>query len=107
MLSWARARSFFPVSDEVVYLDHAGVAPISTRVEEALQRYAAEATRRGALHYAVYEDEIERVRGRAAHLVGAQPDEIAFVKNTTEGLGIVAAGLDWSPGDVVVSCDLE
>jgi len=107
-VNWARTRSYFPVASELVYLNHAGVAPISTRVEEAVRRYLAEATRRGAFDYArAYDAEIERVRGRAALLLGASPDEVAFVKNTTEGLGLVAAGLEWQPGDQVVSCDLE
>jgi selenocysteine lyase/cysteine desulfurase len=105
---WTRARSWFPVTEELAYLNHAGVAPISTRVEEALTRYAVEATRRGALNYArFYDAEIERVRERAALLLGAHADEVAFVKNTTEGLGIVAAGLGWKRGDQVVICDLE
>jgi selenocysteine lyase/cysteine desulfurase len=108
MIRWTRARSFFPVTREFAYLNHAGVAPISTRVEEALMRYAAEATRRGALDYErFYQAEVERVRGRAALLLGARSDEIAFVKNTTEGLGIVANGLAWNRGDQVVICDLE
>ena len=107
-MNWARTRSYFPVTAELAYLNHAGVAPVSTRVEEALGRYAAEATRRGAFRYdSVFDAEIERVRGRAAELIAAHPDEIAFVKNTSEGLGIVAAGLDWRRGDVVVTCDLE
>lgn len=107
-MRWERTRSFFPVTRTLAYLNHAGVAPISTRVAEALARYAAEATERGALDYArVYDAEIERVRGRAAQLIGASRDEIAFVKNTSEGLGIVAAGLDWQRGDRVVVCDLE
>jgi cysteine desulfurase/selenocysteine lyase len=107
-VNWARTRSFFPVSDELAYLDHAGVAPISTRACEALERYAAESTRRGAFRYRSFFDaEVERVRGRAAELVGGSPEEIAFVKNTTEGLGLVAAGLDWQRGDRVVTCDLE
>jgi selenocysteine lyase/cysteine desulfurase len=107
-VKWERTRSFFPVTRELVYLNHAGVAPISTRVEEALRRYSAEALRRGAFDYeAFFDAEIERVRGRAATLLGAAADEIAFAKNTTEGLGIVAAGLDWRPGDRVVTCDLE
>jgi selenocysteine lyase/cysteine desulfurase len=106
--NWARTRSFFPVTRELAYLNHAGVAPISTRVEEALERYAAEATCRGALHYAqVFDREVERVRTRAASLLAAQPEEIAFVKNTTEGLGFVASGIDWRRGDRVVTCDLE
>jgi selenocysteine lyase/cysteine desulfurase len=108
VINWARTRSFFPVTRELAYLNHAGVAPISTRVEEALERYAAEATRRGAFHYArAFDREVERVRGRAATLLGARREEIAIVKNTTEGLGIVAAGLDWRRGDQVVTCDLE
>jgi selenocysteine lyase/cysteine desulfurase len=108
VVNWARTRSFFPVTAELAYLNHAGVAPVSTRVEEAVRRYLAEATRRGAFDYArAYDAEVERVRGRAALLLGASPAEVAFVKNTTEGLGLVAAGLDWRPGDQVVTCDLE
>lgn len=107
-MNWARTRSFFPVTREIAYLNHAGVAPISTRADEALRRYAREATDRGAMDYGkFYDAEIERVRGRAARLMGAAADEIAFVKNTTEGLGIVAAGIDWKRGDRVVTCDLE
>lgn len=107
-MSWQRARSYFPVTREVAYLNHAGVAPISTRVQEALERYADEALHHGMGRYAqVFDAEVERVRGRAAALLGVHADEVAFVKNTTEGLGLVAAGLDWRPGDQVVTCDLE
>jgi len=107
-VNWEYTRSWFPVTRELAYLNHAGVAPISTRVQDALRRYADEATRRGAFDYrGFYDEEIERVRRRAAELVGAESREIALVKNTTEGLGLVAAGLDWQPGDQVVTCDLE
>jgi len=107
-MNWQRTRSFFPVTRDIAYLNHAGVAPISTRVEDALARYAHEASQRGAFDYErAFDAEIERVRGRAATLLGATTAEIAFVKNTTEGLGLVAAGLDWRPGDQVVTCDLE
>jgi len=108
VINWVRTRSFFPVTRELAYLNHAGVAPISTRVEDALARYSSEATNRGAFDYSrAFDREIERVRGRAAALLGARREEIAFVKNTTEGLGIVAAGIDWRRGDQVVTCDLE
>ncbi len=106
--NWARTRSLFPVTRELAYYNHAGVAPISTRVDEAIRRYTAEATRLGAFQYPTFYDaEIERVRARAALLIHASADEIAFVKNTTEGLGIVANGLDWRRGDQVLTCDLE
>ncbi len=38
-MNWNRTRSWFPVTDEIIYLNHAGVAPISTRVADALNRY--------------------------------------------------------------------
>ncbi len=107
-MNWERTRSLFPVTREVAYFNNAGVGPISSRVDEAIRRYAGEATRMGAFHYPRFFDaEVERVRARAALLLNARADEIAFVKNTTEGLGIVAAGLDWQRGDQVLSCDLE
>jgi len=96
------------VTRELAYFNNAGVAPISSRVEEAIRRYAGEATRLGAFHYPRFFDaEVERVRARAALLLNANADEIAFVKNTTEGIGIVASGMDWRRGDEVLTCDLE
>jgi selenocysteine lyase/cysteine desulfurase len=107
-VNWEETRSLFPVTHEIAYLNHAGVAPISTRVAEAIARYARGASERGAFDYTkTYDREIERVREHVATLLGAKVSEIAFAKNTTEGLGFVAAGLDWRPGDQVVTCDLE
>jgi selenocysteine lyase/cysteine desulfurase len=54
-----------------------------------------------------HEDAVEDVRATAARLMGVPPSDVAFVKNTTEGLGFVASGLDWAPGDRVVVPDGE
>ena len=37
----------------------------------------------------------------------ASPSEIVFVRNTTEGINTVARGLEFRPGDIVVTSDLE
>ena len=50
---------------------------------------------------------VERVRGKFAWLINGDVDEVAFVKNTSEGISIVANGLDWNPGDNVVIPDIE
>ena len=50
---------------------------------------------------------MEEVRASAARLIGARPDEIAFVKNTSHGLNHIAQGLKWARGDNVVSYDRE
>jgi len=54
-----------------------------------------------------WEARSEAIRAAFARLVGAQPDEIAFVKNTSEGLSLVAAGLDWHQGDNVIAVEGE
>jgi cysteine desulfurase / selenocysteine lyase len=107
MLSCARARSFFPIVERGIYLDHAATGPLSTRVVEALDRYAQEASRASGFGRSAQAREIERVRERLAVMLGASPAELAFVRSTTQGLGFVAAGLDWRPGDRVLTCDLE
>jgi cysteine desulfurase/selenocysteine lyase len=47
---------------------------------------------------------IERTRGSFARLVNAEPDEIAFTKNTSDGLSTIAASLPWEAGDNIVYC---
>ena len=47
------------------------------------------------------------LRQSSARLIGASPDEIAITKNTSEGLAIVANGIDWHPGDVVAGVQGE
>lgn len=98
-------RDAFAVTEELAYLDHAGVAPIPRSAGEAMRRGIDEAERLGSL--ARSGPEIERVRTSAAELCGVPASDLAFVKNTTEGLGFVANGLDWEPGDRVVVPDLE
>jgi selenocysteine lyase/cysteine desulfurase len=47
------------------------------------------------------------VRERVADFVGAEPDEVALTESTTDGIGRIAAAIDWEPGDAVVRTDLE
>jgi len=100
-------RALFPITEECLFLDHARVAPLSTRVEEAIVRFASEATRQVRLRYPYWNERAEEVRAACARLVGALPDQVAFVKNTSEALSFVAEGLTWQAGDVVLSADRE
>ena len=56
-------------------------------------------------------EEVERVyegaRVDAARLLGAANDEIALTRHVSEGINIVATGIDWQPGDEVVITDEE
>ena len=50
---------------------------------------------------------VEEVRRLAGRLLNADPLDVAFVKNTSEGIGIVAEGFPWRPGDNVVTAAEE
>ncbi len=97
-------RSLFPICEDSIYLNHAGVAPTSLTVCEAVNTWMLELARRGIHMDAPWEDDANRVRGSAAKLVGAGAHEITFVRNTSHGLALVAEGIDWKPGDEVICC---
>jgi cysteine desulfurase/selenocysteine lyase len=100
-------RREFPVTGNYIYLDHAGVAPISLRVKTAIEKFLAESAEGGSFHYPVWADQIVGIRRACAQLVNAGPEEIAFVKSTSHGLSIVAQGLNWRSGDNVLIYEKE
>ncbi len=91
----------------LIYLNHAGVAPLAKPAAEAMKRLADDAWLFGSLHYDQWLETYEGLRAAAARLLNATRDEIAIVKNTSEGIATVAMGLDWRPGDRVVAFQEE
>jgi len=100
---YARYRDQFPVTESLIYLNHAGVAPLCKPAADAMRRLTDDALRVGSLHYDQWLAAYEGVRQAAARLMGASPREIAIVKNTSEGVAVVATGVDWKAGDKVVA----
>ncbi len=100
-------RREFPVAKNRIFFDHARVAPLPKRVQEAINSFAEDACAFGNKNYPEWARHIESVRGSFARLIQAEPQEVAFVKNTTEGISIVANGLDWKQGDNVVIPNIE
>jgi len=99
---WERYAGEFPVRNHLIYLNHAAVAPLCKRSADAMIRLADDCSQYGSLHYPDWLAAYNGVRAAAARLVSAKPEEIALVKNTSEGIATVAMGLDWKPGDRVV-----
>ena len=101
-------RSEFHLDPDIVYLNHAAVAPWPSRTAEAVRRFAAENATLGAAHYPAWTEKEQSLRERLARLVNAPSvDDIALVKNTSEALSFVAYGLPWEPGDNIVSIAQE
>ncbi len=99
-------RREFPVTGNMLYLDSAFQTPLAKSVRERLMTFYDEA------HYnagpkSVWLERLGRVRAKIAGLLGAEPSEIAFTKNTSEGLNIAAHALQWTPGDNVLLVEGE
>lgn len=97
----------FPVSGGLVYLNHAGVSPIPVRTATRGVAQIREYLNFGAYNLRGWIEISEECRKRFATLIGATPEEVAFVKNTSEGLSFVAGGLQWEEGDNVITTAVE
>src|SRR5437660_577916 len=91
-------RALYPITNRYAYLDHAAIAPLSTPVRSTMEVFLGRLTEE-PFDLAHWERLRGQVRVRVAELLAVGPESIAFTKNTTSGLGLVAAGLDWEAGD--------
>lgn len=98
----------FPLTDELIYLNHAAVGPWPKRTGEAVIKFAEQNTRYGSHFYLDWLNKEAELRTQLQTLLSAPSlDDIALVKNTSEALSFVASGLTWQPGDNVVSSNEE
>ena len=97
----------FPILHKLVFLNHAGVSPLSGPAAEALRTYADEGESQAYFGSDWY-PRIKTIKQSVARLINARSSgEIAFVANTSTGLNMVAGGFDWDDGDNVVLTNVE
>tara|TARA_R110002074_G_scaffold228259_2_gene399811 strand:+ start:8826 stop:9971 length:1146 start_codon:yes stop_codon:yes gene_type:complete len=100
--------SEFNLDNDVIYLNHAAVAPWPCRTELAVNAFCRENVTIGSKKYANWLKVETHLKKQLATLINAESvDEIALVKNTSEALSFVAYGLDWKAGDNIVTSDEE
>jgi selenocysteine lyase/cysteine desulfurase len=106
-MDWSALREEMPVTRHWAFFDHAAVAPLTGRAQLALTDWAADMAAHGVAHEPAWSRRVEEVRALCGRLLNADPLDIAFIKNTSEGIGIVAEGYPWRPGDNVVTAEDE
>lgn len=93
----------FPILESGLYFNHAAIGPWPRCAAEAVQSFAAENLAQGPAAYSQWYARESDLRKNLATLTGASSgNDIALLKNTTEGICTVAFGLDWRRGDNVV-----
>lgn len=93
----------FPILDRGLYFNHAAVGPWPRCAAEAVQSFAEENAVQGSASYRDWYARENALRKNLVALTAARSaNDIALLKNTTEGICVVAFGLDWRAGDNVV-----
>lgn len=107
-LAWVRSQ--IQTSQEYIYLNSGYTGPSPRGVAAAVRAWNRRWYEKGlTTPIAVEQQEqiAEEARLRMAGLLGCAPGEVALTDSASHGIGLVAAGLDWTAGDEVVANDLE
>ena len=87
----------------IIHLNHAGIAPWPQSTARAISDFAKENVLFGSTNAKHWSQRATALRDLLRELINAaSSDEIAFVKNTSEGLSLVAHGIDWRTNDNIV-----
>ncbi|OLL28502.1 aminotransferase [Burkholderia sp. SRS-W-2-2016] len=97
----AAVREQFPVTARQLYLDSAHQTPLSLSVRDALAAFLSEGYEMAGPK-TLWLRRVEETRATVAGFFNAAPSEIAFTKNTSEGLNIAANAVPLKAGDNVV-----
>lgn len=103
----SQLRALFPITNSFNYLNHAAVSPPPSPTIEAVESQLHDVNANGSLHYREWVATKERARKLVATMIGARPEQLAFMRNTSDGLSSVANGLRWEAGDNLVTFNRE
>jgi len=103
-------REAMPVTQNTVYLNAGSVGPLSTITQRTLQESNEVELAQGRATMSAFRQSRQTsadLRAAFARLINASPDEIALTHHTTDGMNIAIHGLNWQPGDEVITTNLE
>jgi selenocysteine lyase/cysteine desulfurase len=96
-------RALFPITKTAVYLNHAAVSPPPVTALAAINEQLQDIAQNGSINFRAWVATKERCRQRLATMISARPEQIAFMRNTSDALSSIANGLAWEPGDNIVT----
>lgn len=97
-----KIRALFPVTKSLIYFNHAGTGPISIPAQQAIQECLSVYSRQAEFDLDKYFERVRSRRAIVARLIGADPEEITFTHNTSQGILIALTNLPLQPGDKIL-----
>ena len=100
-------RSQFAALERYTYLNSAAVSPLPRSAVDAVILQLDDVANHGSEHYTDWVATKNRARALLAGMLNVQPEQIAFMRNTSDGFASIANGLSWTKGDNIVSFEGE
>ena len=100
-------RALFPITERAIYFNHAAVSPPPITTIQAVEAQLKDVHENGSTNFRDWLAVKEQARQLLANLLGARPEQVAFMRNTSDALSTVANGLNWRPGDNIVTFSRE
>lgn len=98
-----KVRDLFPAATNLTYFANNGLAPLPRPVIEAVRGALDGLQGAGiAATYLVAPKVFAEARAKTARLLGCDPEEIGFCRNTSEGIVWTSESIRWEPGDEVL-----
>lgn len=96
-------RSFFPVTKKYTYLNSAAVSPMPSVTADAVFSQLKDCSENGTVNFNDWIATKDRARAMIAAMLNVRADQIAFMRNTSDGFASVASGLMWQADDNIVT----
>jgi selenocysteine lyase/cysteine desulfurase len=96
-------RELFPITKRYNYLNHAAVSPLPLPTLQAVEAQLKDVHENGSVNFQDWLSVKEQARRLLASLLGARPEQVAFMRNTSDALSTVANGFKWREGDNIVT----
>ena len=107
MTDWNSIRADFPALTNWTYLNTATYGHVPRRGMDALNGHFAHRDELACSDFLAWYDDADRMRQPIAKLINATPDDIAFIPNAATAMGLLTSGMDWKPGDNIVTLSDE
>ncbi|MEZ5402836.1 MAG: aminotransferase class V-fold PLP-dependent enzyme [Bryobacteraceae bacterium] len=101
--NWAEVRKQFPALANWTYLNTATYGQTPARAVEAMARHLAHRDELACSDFLSWFDDADRLRGAIGRLIGCRAEDVAFLATAAQALSLLIGGIDWVPGDRVLT----
>lgn len=106
-LDWNALRGQFPALSRWTYLNTATFGQLPVRAAAAVARHFEHRDELACADFIGWFDDFDRVRASIATLINCQASDLAFVPAASHALSLLLNGIDWRPGDRIVTLENE